>query len=181
VLTDGHFDAVTVHALIYLAAYKTRHFRRASDPVQVISVMTPTSALVAFILLGVATAFHVPGCLPDEDVTILSAPVFPVIDPTTETFTNLTITYFTCPSRQAQASERQSQTSIELCGIMESGQVFDSKLVGSVPRPAPGLLFIHCNLLGTFTCDQVLGDQPTFNDCDNFDAGVVDSAFHLTI
>ncbi|KAJ7619025.1 hypothetical protein B0H17DRAFT_1152239 [Mycena rosella] len=99
--------------------------------------MTPTSALVVFILLTAAASLHVPGCLPDEDATIVSESIFQVPDPTTgETFTNLTLTYFTCPSRQAQgqseepeesrALKRQSQAPIDLCGIMDSSAVFSS-------------------------------------------------------
>lgn len=116
--------------------------------------MTPTSALIAFILITAAASLHVPGCLPDEDATIVSESTFQVPDPTTheETFTNLTLTYFTCPSRQAQAQDEQpeehdlqnsilrgsrsrgpgalkhqSQTPIDLCGIMDSSEVFAGK------------------------------------------------------
>ncbi|KAJ7107781.1 hypothetical protein C8R44DRAFT_885183 [Mycena epipterygia] len=135
--------------------------------------MTPTSVLVAFILFTVAASLHPPGCLPDEDATIVSESIFQVPNPNTgETFTNLTLTYFTCPSRQAQAHDgqpkegglqtgeehlralkRQSQTPIDICGILDSSEVFTS----------------------TFNCDQASGDLPTLRDCANIDTAVVDS------
>ncbi|KAJ6564183.1 hypothetical protein B0H19DRAFT_1258663 [Mycena capillaripes] len=109
--------------------------------------MTPTSALVVFILFKLAASIHAPGCLPDEDATIVSESIFQVPDPNTgETFTNLTLTYFTCPSRQTQAQPSQSATPIELCGIMDSSAVF------STP-----------------------GNLPTLRDCSNIDTAIIDS------
>ncbi|KAJ7454211.1 hypothetical protein FB451DRAFT_1184962 [Mycena latifolia] len=121
--------------------------------------MTPTLAFVAFILLTVASSAHLPGCLPDEDATIISESIFQVPDPTTTgvPFTNLTLTYFTCPSRQAQVQHAQldeRQAPIDLCGFMDDGGIFST-----------------C----TFSCDQALGDEPTLGDCENIMTAVVDS------
>lgn len=94
--------------------------------------MTPTSALVAFLLFDVAASLtNDPGCLPDEDAIVVSESMFLVPDPNNfELLTNLTLTHFTCPSRQAQdqapnetALKRQSQTPVDLCGIMDSSEV----------------------------------------------------------
>ncbi|KAF7339037.1 hypothetical protein MVEN_01979900 [Mycena venus] len=121
--------------------------------------MTPTSALVTFILLAGAASLHVPPCLPDEDATILSQPMFPVVDPSSLQTINLTLTYFTCPSRQVQPQnantmKRQSQTPVDLCTLMEGGQVQE----GSI-----------------FSCEQAPGEEPTNIDCSNIDDTVIDN------
>ncbi|KAJ7192399.1 hypothetical protein GGX14DRAFT_406350 [Mycena pura] len=117
--------------------------------------MFPTSALVLFVLFTAATSLHAPGCLPDEDATIVSQAMFPAPDPNTglETLTNLTLTFYTCPSRQAQTQPGQSETPIDICGIMDSSAVFSS----------------------TITCLQAPGNLPTVRDCNNIDTAVIDS------
>ncbi|KAJ7765949.1 hypothetical protein DFH07DRAFT_359440 [Mycena maculata] len=140
--------------------------------------MTSTSALVAFILFAVVASLNVPGCLPDGDATIVSEAIYQVPDPNTglETFTNLTLVYFSCVSSQPEESKRQSQTPIDLCGIMESSEVFDSEF----PRRPRDLLRVHDPSIhpyppGTFICTQGPTDLPTLGDCANIDTAVVDS------
>ncbi|KAJ7281146.1 hypothetical protein C8J57DRAFT_1300949 [Mycena rebaudengoi] len=139
--------------------------------------MTPASALVALLLLIGAASLHVPGCLPDEDATIVSEAMFEVPDIVVMPFRfkNLTITHFTCPSRQSLAQrkpserrdlqsgirtggthhnlERQTPTPIQLCGIMGGSELFKSK----------------------FNCDQSSGNEPTLSDCGIFATEVIDS------
>ncbi|KAJ7264627.1 hypothetical protein C8J57DRAFT_1623422 [Mycena rebaudengoi] len=115
-------------------------------PAHGISNMNPASALLAFILFTVVATLHVPGCLPDEDATIVSEAMFPVpdLDNPIPRLENLTITHFTCPSRaqtQTESSELRGsqsgicmagdthnnsrrQSPIDLCGPMEGAELF---------------------------------------------------------
>ncbi|KAJ7895763.1 hypothetical protein B0H13DRAFT_1885467 [Mycena leptocephala] len=66
--------------------------------------MAPTSALLAFMFLTVAASLNVPTCPPGEQANVVSESMFPVVSPFGNNPTiNLTLTYFTCPSLQAQA------------------------------------------------------------------------------
>ncbi|KAF7335635.1 hypothetical protein MVEN_02218400 [Mycena venus] len=119
--------------------------------------MNPTSTLIGFILFAVATALqNVPGCLPDEQATVVTQSIFSVPDPTAPPgpglFTNLTLTYFTCPSRQAPA--QSNQPPIQICGAMDGSEVF---------------------FTATFSCDQAPGNEPKLGDCANINTAVVDS------
>ncbi|KAJ7763483.1 hypothetical protein B0H16DRAFT_1527954 [Mycena metata] len=47
---------------------------------------------------------NAPGCLPDEVATVVSESIYPVVlqaPPVTGEVANLTLTFYTCPSRQA--------------------------------------------------------------------------------
>ncbi|KAF7350098.1 hypothetical protein MVEN_01311900 [Mycena venus] len=112
--------------------------------------MLPALTFIPFILFSVVTSVQFPGCLPDEDATIVENPSFPVFSPTGQ-ITNLTLTYFTCPSRQAQAEPEGAP--INICGIMDSSEVF----------------------AGTFNCDQAPGDLPKLADCGDIDTVVFDN------
>ncbi|KAJ7231522.1 hypothetical protein C8J57DRAFT_180034 [Mycena rebaudengoi] len=137
--------------------------------------MTPTSALVACILLTVAAALRVPGCLPDEDATIVSEDMFPVPDIVASPFRfkNLTITHFTCPSRQALVQQeppelRDLQSDIHMGGTHHNLGRQNHIVLGS------------CGLMSNefeskFNCDQSPGDEPTLSDCSIFATEVVDS------
>ncbi|KAJ7264648.1 hypothetical protein C8J57DRAFT_1331632, partial [Mycena rebaudengoi] len=131
--------------------------------------MIPASALVALLLLTGAASLHVP--------VIVSEAMFEVPDIVAMPFRfkNLTITHFTCPSRQAPAQqkpserqdlqsgirtggthhnlERRSPTPIQLCGIMGGSELFKSK----------------------FNCEQSSGNEPTLNDHGIFATEVIDS------
>ncbi|KAJ7603868.1 hypothetical protein DFH06DRAFT_1255882 [Mycena polygramma] len=113
---------------------------------------TLAKALVAFSVFAAALG-QVLGCLPGENPTIVSQSIFPVFEPTGD-LTNLTLTYFTCPSRHSQVERGQRvrpdwdyseprAAPIDVCGIMDSSAVFAS----------------------TFSCNQAAGDQPTLADC----------------
>ncbi|KAJ7261507.1 hypothetical protein C8J57DRAFT_1336424 [Mycena rebaudengoi] len=145
--------------------------------------MTPASALVALLLLTGAASLHVPGCLPDEDATIVSEAMFEVPDIVAMPFRFKisTITHFTCPSRQALAQqkpserqdlqggvriggthhnlERQTPTPIQLCGIIGGSELFKSK----------------------FNCEQSSANEPTLNDCGIFATEVIDSEFLISL
>ncbi|KAK7470136.1 hypothetical protein VKT23_001576 [Stygiomarasmius scandens] len=119
--------------------------------------MTRILALVALtILVTAAASLHVPGCLPNEDATIVSESTFQVPDLNSGPF-ELILTYFTCPSRERALQngtlKRRDQNLIEICGIMDSSQVF----------------------AGTFNCDQAPVDQPTIEDCSAIDDVITDS------
>jgi hypothetical protein len=90
--------------------------------------MNPTSALVAFILLAITASLHVPGCLPDEDATIVSEAMFPVpeLDNPIPRLENLTITHFTCPSRQAQTQTESPELRGLQSGIHMAGDTHNS-------------------------------------------------------
>ncbi|KAJ7264664.1 hypothetical protein C8J57DRAFT_1512003 [Mycena rebaudengoi] len=119
--------------------------------------MNPTSALVAFILLTITASLHVPGCLPDEDAATVSEAMFPVPDldnPIIGRLEDLTITHFTCPSRQVQTkrdthNSSRRQSPIDLCGPME---MEGAELFG-----------------GKFNYDQSVGHEPKLSDCDLID------------
>ncbi|KAJ7454606.1 hypothetical protein B0H11DRAFT_2287903 [Mycena galericulata] len=116
--------------------------------------MAPTSTLLAFMFLTVAASLNVPTCPPDEQANVVSESMFPVVSPFGNNPTiNLTLTYFTCPSLQAQARrgalKRQSEAPIDVCPGLQDG--FDA----------------------TFGCSP--GDQPPFGDCENIDDTVVDN------
>ncbi|KAJ7763419.1 hypothetical protein B0H16DRAFT_1718649 [Mycena metata] len=123
----------------------------------------PPSALFVFALVTVAASFqNFPGCLPDEDATIVSESLFPVADTTGppvigEVLTNLTLTYYTCPSLQAAQNRRREGTRqsapIDINGIMDSSAVFAS----------------------TFHCDQAAASIPTLRDCGNIETIVIDN------
>ncbi|KAJ7059414.1 hypothetical protein C8F01DRAFT_1231908 [Mycena amicta] len=120
--------------------------------------MALTSALFAFLLLTETMSLNVPGCLPDEDATITSQSIYSVPDPTINIggFTNLTMTFFTCPSRQTRGRALQErQTPIDICGPINNGEVFDG--------------------LFTFTCDQTSASVPKLADCNDIDTAIVDS------
>jgi hypothetical protein len=142
-------------------------------PVNVVSSMTPASALVALLLFTGAASLHVPGCLPDEDATIVSEAMFeaPDIVAIPFRFKNLTITRFTCPSREALAQqkpserqdlqsgirtggthhnlERHSPTPIQLCGMMGGSELFKSELLWTeVAEP-----LVHSFFRGKFNCE----------------------------
>ncbi|KAJ6484199.1 hypothetical protein C8R45DRAFT_1000407 [Mycena sanguinolenta] len=116
--------------------------------------MTPTSALLAFMFLTVAATLNVPTCPPGEQANVVSESMFPVVSPFGNNPTiNLTLTYFTCPSLQAQARRRalksQGDAPIDVCtGLQDAFEA-------------------------TFGCSP--GDQPSFGDCENIDDTVVDN------
>ncbi|KAJ7509100.1 hypothetical protein B0H11DRAFT_2270613 [Mycena galericulata] len=119
--------------------------------------MALTFNLFAFFLLMGVVSLNVPEC---EDATILSEAVYSVPNPTTNTeFTNLTMTYFTCPSLQTRALEgralQERQTMINICGPIGNGVVFDGQF--------------------NFTCNQTSGNLPKLGDCENIDTAIVDS------
>ncbi|KAJ7895737.1 hypothetical protein B0H13DRAFT_1885442 [Mycena leptocephala] len=115
--------------------------------------MAPTSALLAFMFLTVAASLNVPTCPPGEQANVVSESMFPVVSPFGNNPTiNLTLTYFTCPSLQAQARrgalKRQSEAPVDICrGLQDDFEA-------------------------TFGCSP--GDQPSFGDCSNIDDTVVD-------
>ncbi|KAJ7121822.1 hypothetical protein C8R43DRAFT_1150635 [Mycena crocata] len=140
---------------------------RSRTTLAVASSPLPRLLLPFLLLLATATAaLHAPGCLPDEPATITSQSVFQVPDPTTsgEPFTELTLTGFTCASRQPGARARFGVTRvvrddagapIDLCGVVENGEIFHA---GS-----------------TFNCDQSEVGFPPVRDCDNIQTAVVES------
>jgi hypothetical protein len=159
--------------------------------------MNPASALLAFILFTVVATLHVPGCLPDEDATIVSEAMFPVpdLDNPIPRLENLTITHFTCPSRaqtQTESSELRGsqsgicmagdthnnsrrQSPIDLCGPMEGAELFG----GEFPCRDPAEPLIHSFPPGSFNCDQSAGHEPTLSDCNLIDWEVWNSEFRF--
>ncbi|KAJ7792150.1 hypothetical protein B0H14DRAFT_2932711 [Mycena olivaceomarginata] len=116
--------------------------------------MAPTSALLAFMFLTVAASLNVPTCPPGEQANVVSESMFPVVSPFGNNPTiNLTLTYFTCPSLQAQARrgalKSQSEAPINVCLGLQDGSE------------------------ATFGCSP--GDQPSFGDCSDIDDTVVDN------
>ncbi|KAJ7196219.1 hypothetical protein GGX14DRAFT_403420 [Mycena pura] len=105
--------------------------------------------IVGFILFLMVASIQWPGCLPDEEVTIVENSSFPVFFPTGKT-SNLTVTAFTCPSRQALAEPEGAP--IDVDGLMENGAVF----------------------FGTFYCDEAPGGLPKLADCLDIDTAVFD-------
>nr|GAT44518.1 predicted protein [Mycena chlorophos] len=93
----------------------------------------------------------VPGCLATEPAIIINQTIFDVFLPSGAQ-TNLTLTSFTCPSRQALGPAPPG-TPIELCGLMDSSSVFQ----------------------GTFSCTQGTTGLPLFSDCDLMSNTVVDN------
>jgi hypothetical protein len=73
--------------------------------------MTPTSVLIIFMLVASAASLHAPGCAPGKFATIVNQTILVVPDttPRSQEFINLTLTYFTCPSRQAQAGAQDER------------------------------------------------------------------------
>ncbi|KAJ7758047.1 hypothetical protein B0H16DRAFT_659271, partial [Mycena metata] len=103
---------------------------------------------------------NAPGCFPDEVATVVSESIYPVVlqaPPVTGEVANLTLTFYTCPSRQADGGgdrrKRQSTQPVDICGIMDSSAVFES----------------------TFTCAQSSDNLPTLRDCGDFVDVVTDN------
>ncbi|KAJ7187271.1 hypothetical protein C8R46DRAFT_1025159 [Mycena filopes] len=127
---------------------------------------SPAAFTVVLAAASVAAAFlhNAPGCVPDETATIFSESVFPVVlqaPPVTGQIANLTLTAYTCPSRETSAAarlgtgkRRQNAKPIDVCGIMDSSAVFAS----------------------AFDCTQSQGTLPTLKDCTDFATLVIDSA-----
>jgi hypothetical protein len=94
--------------------------------------MAPASVLLAFMLLTVAASLNVPTCPPGEEANVVSESMFPVVSPFGSNPTiNLTLTYFTCPSLQAQARrgalKRQGDGPVDAClGLVHE---FEGKFV----------------------------------------------------
>ncbi|KAJ7277770.1 hypothetical protein C8J57DRAFT_1307985 [Mycena rebaudengoi] len=167
--------------------------------------MTPASALVALLLFTGAASLHVPGCLPDEDATIVSEAMFeaPDIVAIPFRFKNLTITRFTCPSREALAQqkpserqdlqsgirtggthhnlERHSPTPIQLCGMMGGSELFKSKFnceYDSLFNNTCAFVFLNDDVNNTYaTCVESITDifDNMANECHSRRDGFIGS------